>query len=161
MSIYDRLLKNHRDRIFLTPEDFLKACVEYFEWAENNPLQEEHLFAYQGEVTRASTDKVRAFTKRGLATYLGIPESRLGSYKNRMDPAWREVMEMVEQVIYTQKFENAAAGLLNASIISRDLGLAEKTQAEVSAPGGGSPVVFEILPVQRGTYLPPDDETPE
>lgn len=154
MNIYDRLLKNHRDRIFLTPDDFLSACVEYFNWAESNPLQEEHLFAYQGEISRADTDKVRPFTKRGLATYLGIPVSRLESYKTRKDPAWADVVEVIEQVIYTQKFENAAAGLLNASIISRDLGLAEKQ--EIGGITGAPPVSFSITPVESGTFLPPE-----
>ena len=33
-------------------------------------------------------------------------------------------------VIRTQKFEGASAGLLNANIIARDLGLSDKTELE-------------------------------
>lgn len=150
MSAYDRLLSNRRDRIFLTPDDLLAEAVAYFKWAEDTPLQEEQLFHHRGAVVRANTDKVRAFTKKGLASYLGIPESRFSSYKQRKDPAWADVMELIEQVIHTQKFENAAAGLLNASLISRDLGLAEKQEV---TGGGGGPISFSINPIKSGTFI--------
>ena len=41
----------------------------------------------------------------------------------------------MEQIIRTQKFEGAAAELLNPNIIARDLGLADRS--EHSGPGGG------------------------
>jgi len=50
----------------------------------------------------------------------------LESYKAKGE-GWAEAVELVEQAIYNQKFEYAAAGLMNATIIARDLGLAEKT----------------------------------
>lgn len=128
---YAEMLLNGRKRrksLYLTPEDFLNACSEYFQWAEDNPLIEEQVNVWQGLTIRSDVCKARAFTKRALATHLGIPESRLDTYKARTDEAWVEAVEMVEQVIYTQKFEHAAAGLLNAGIITRDLGLAEKQE---------------------------------
>lgn len=161
MGYYAEILQDSRKRkktIFLTPDDFLTAVIEYFQWCEDNPILEEQVNVWQGNVIRTDLSKVRAFTKQGLATYLGIPRSRLDSYKERKDPAWAEVIEQIEQVIYTQKFENAAAGLLNSNIIIRDLGLTEKSQTEVSAPGGGAPVTFNIMPVASGTFLPPEQE---
>lgn len=154
MSLYDRLIAK-RPAIFLTPEAFFAACVDYFKWAEKHPLLEAKSFMYRGAIVKAQEPKVRAFTKKQLATYLRIPEGRLDSYKKRGDE-WAEVMEMVEQIIYTQKFENAAAGLLNASIIGRDLGLTEKQ--ELSAPGGGPPITFNIQPIAHGTFVPAEPE---
>ena len=142
------LLHPASKRVFLTPQDFLSAAVDYFEWCVANPLEEEHLFAYQGEVTRASASKVRPFTKKALATFLHIPESRLDAYCRSEDESWAEAGQLVDQIIYTQKFENAAAGLLSASIIGRDLGLSEKT--EVAGPGGSAltMVVGGMTPAQ-------------
>lgn len=145
MKHYRHLLNPTAKRVFLKPRDFLEAAVEYFEWAADNPLQEEVLFHNKGAVVRADADKVRPFTKKGLASYLGIPESRMDTYRNRSgDDAeeWAEVVELIEQTIYNQKFENAAAGLLNASLISRDLGLADKS--ELSGPGGGPVQTEEV-----------------
>lgn len=130
MNYAEMLLEGRKRRksLYLTPEDFLVACAEYFQWAEDNPLIEEQVNIWQGVTIRSDINKARAFTKRALATHLGIPESRLDTYKARKDEAWVEAVEMVEQVIYTQKFEHAAAGLMNAGLITRDLGLAEKQE---------------------------------
>ena len=130
--MYDHLLKPQTS--IDSPQELLSKAVEYFQWCEETPLLEEQLFHYQGRVVRAELAKMRPFTKRGLAIFLNIPEGRLAGYKAR-DGEWREAVERIEQVIYTQKFEGAVAGLMNASIISRDLGLAERS--ELSGPNGG------------------------
>ena len=128
MSIHQFLKYLGSPRKYFTPQDFLADVIRYFEWVDENPLQEELVFHTRGLITRSQADKMRPYTKQGLATFLGIPVSRLESYKNRQEEGWAEAVEMIEQVIYEQKFSGAAAGLLNASIISRDLGLAEKTE---------------------------------
>lgn len=135
--------------VFDNPQDFLNAAIDYFEWVDDHPLLEENASVYKGEVTRYAIRKTRPYTKKGLATYLGIPDGRIDIY--RKTPGWEETIEMVEQAIYTQKFEHAAAGLMNASIISRDLGLAEKT--EIGGIKDAPPVAFNITPMATGTFL--------
>lgn len=120
--------QERRQKTYATPQEFLTAVAEYFQWCENNPIQDEQVNVWQGQVIRTELNKTRAFTKTGLASFLGIPASRLEAYRRRDDESWTEVVELIEQVIYTQKFENAAAGLLNASIISRDLGLSDRKE---------------------------------
>lgn len=157
---YSSLLKNDSRRLFLTPKDFLAAAVEYFEWAEENPLQEAKVFQFQGDVIEADLNKVRAFTKAGLATYLGIPVSRLESYKGRKDPEWREVVEIIEQVIYTQKFEHAAAGLMNSNIIVRDLGLTDKQEVDTTANVQVENKQPEVPAEHQAIHIHPDDPDP-
>jgi hypothetical protein len=142
-------------RIFLTAQEFLEACVSYFQWCVDTPLEEENIFQYKGSIVRGYRAKVRPFTKTGLAQYLSIPVSRLEKYRERGED-WAEAVELVEQAIYTQKFENAAAGLLNSTIIARDLGLAEKQELGgiVDAP----PVAFNITPIKAGTFVEPVEE---
>ncbi|TQE99543.1 MAG: hypothetical protein FKY71_08170 [Spiribacter salinus] len=135
---YSKLLSAKRkQRLFLGPQDFLDACVGYFEWCVEHPLLEEELFHNKGEVVRADRNRVRAFTKQGLATYLGIPVKKLYYFKEK-GGEWQEAVELVDQIIHNQKFEHAAANMLNASIVSRDLGLADKVD-NTSTDGTMSP----------------------
>lgn len=161
--LYERLL-NKRPTIYLQPSEFMKAVVDYFKWCEEHPLLEEQVFQYKGCIVRADKGKMRPFTKQGLATYLGIPVSRLDGYKKR-GGEWAETVEIIEQVMYDQKFSGAAAGLLNAGIITRDLGLTDKQETTLAGAAGGEPITFNIMPVAAGTFLPPeqpdqDDEAP-
>lgn len=112
-----------------TAEDLLAACYEYFEWVENNPLQQDNLFAYQGTVTHEPMLKMRAMSFSGLCIFLGISGDCLNNYRHgRPDPAMKAVVAMVDDTLRTQKFEGAAAGLLNPNIIARDLGLVERQE---------------------------------
>jgi hypothetical protein len=115
-----------RKLLFESPEKLWEACCEYFEWVEDNPLSEEKLFASQGEITRVQASKMRAMTLAGLSTFLGIGEQTWRDYRVRKD--FSEVISKVESIIWDQKFSGAAAGILNANIIARDLGLSEKTE---------------------------------
>lgn len=60
-------------------------------------------------------------TLGGLYLFLGINRSTWDEYRGRED--FSAVIGRVEEAIREQKFTGAAADLLNANIISRDLGL--------------------------------------
>lgn len=76
---------------------------------------------------------MRAMTIDGLCIFLDIARDTWNNYRERQD--FLAVCQRVEQIIRTQKFQGAAADLLNPSIIARDLGLADKS--ELSGPDGG------------------------
>jgi len=114
--------KHGRDKIFAKPANLEAAANEYFKWVEENPLEE--AFHYQGEVAKKALPKMRAMTLDGLCIFLGIGRSTWNEYRERED--FSLVIEWIEMVIRDQKFTGAAAGQLNANIISRDLGLADK-----------------------------------
>lgn len=120
--------KHGRDLLFKTPEILWEACCEYFDWTDANPLQEEKGFAFQGEVTRESFGKMRAMTLSGLCLFLDIDENTWRLYRERED--FIKVCTRAEKIIYNQKFQGAAADMLNASIIARDLGLKDATSSE-------------------------------
>jgi len=125
---YKNVLKSVA-KTFPSPEKLREKAFEYFEWASETPLQEQNVSVYKGEATAYFVPKCRALTLRGLASYIGVTFIAINGL--RKNPEYAEVMALIEDIIYTQKFENAAAGLLNAGIITRDLGLAEKTVSEV------------------------------
>lgn len=122
-----------RAPIFASPDDLWAAACEYFEWVEANPLKEAQAFAYQGAVTVHELAKMRAMTVAGLCIFLDISQQAWGEYRAR--EGFGEVTTRVDEIVRTQKFEGASAGLLNASIIARDLGLADKS--ELTGKDGG------------------------
>ncbi|MEC8057686.1 terminase small subunit [Acinetobacter ursingii] len=119
-----------RKPIFENPEQLWKAACEYFEWVTDNPLEEAKAFAYEGEVTIEDLPKMRAMTLMGLCFFLDISDDTWLNYTKNKD--FLGVCEDIKRVIFTQKFEGASAGLLNASIIARELGLSDTTKTEHS-----------------------------
>ncbi|OJB95786.1 DNA-packaging protein [Yersinia ruckeri] len=124
-----------RNPKFESPDVLWEACCEYFTWVEENPLWEMKAFAYQGEVTQEPIAKMRAMTLIGLCLFLDITDETWRTYRVREDLSG--VVSRAEKVIYDQKFSGAAADLLNANIIARDLGLKEQSQVEDVTPDKG------------------------
>ncbi len=78
-------------------ESLRNACIEYFRDIVNNPLEEDKAFVTKHGIQHATVRKMRA-----------------------MSIVWASA------IMYAQKFEGAAADLLNANLISRDLGLVDQ-----------------------------------
>lgn len=131
--------KHGRDKLFSTPQLLWEAAVEYFEWIEENPLKEEKVFNYQGEIVRTGIDKMRAMTLSGLCLYLHCNENYFRVFKNQLpegEQDFNKVIAEIESVIYNQKFQGAAADLLNSNLISMELGLRQKIDNTLSNPDG-------------------------
>ena len=118
--------KSGRNPIFGDSEQLWTSCIEYFEWTEENPLQEEKAVQFQGEFIKTDLNKMRAMTLDGLCIFLDISMETWRNYRAKDD--FIEVTKKTEQIIRQQKFSGAAADMLNANIIARDLGLADKRE---------------------------------
>lgn len=123
--------KHGRDRLFASSEALQEACCEYFQWVQDNPLYEMKAFAYMGSVVQEPVAKMRAMTIGGLCIFLNIDVSTWRAWREVDD--FSAVISWAENVIYEQKFSGAAADLLNANIISRDLGLADRSSVDMNA----------------------------
>lgn len=136
-----------RAKLFETPDILWDACMEYFEWVEENPLWEHKVFSFQGEITETSVPKLRAMTINGLCLFLGIDERTWNNYGR--DEGYSDffpVIRHVEKTIYEQKFTGAAADMLNPNIIARDLGLADKQSLEHTSPDGSlNPTIINLV----------------
>lgn len=130
-----------RNPIFSDPEQLRNACYEYFEWVEENPLYEEKIFHSSGMITKDTVTKMRAMTISGLCLFLDICENTWTNYKKQ--PDFLSITLEVEKVIYNQKFAGASADLLNANIIARELGLADKQQNEHTGVDG-KPIAHSV-----------------
>jgi len=119
-----------RAPIFAKPDHLWSACCEYFEWVEANPLYEEKVFNGKDGIARATIAKMRAMTISGLCIFLDIDRKTWDAYRERSD--FIHIVTRAEEIIRDQKFSGAAADLLNANIIARDLGIADKQNVELS-----------------------------
>lgn len=137
--------KHGVDSIMKDPQTLYESCIEYFDWARDNPLTEEKVGFSMGFAVRADIYHPRAMTIKGLCTFIGITEKTWFEWLKTRDDL-RAVQEWAAQIIFDQKFTAAAAGLLNANLIARELGLADKQVQEVVTP--------------KMVIRPPDGEAP-
>lgn len=117
--------KHGRDKIFMTPEILWEAACEYFEWVKENPLME--TIIQSGK--KWEIPKMRAMTEGGLCIFLDVESRTFRNYCDKDNDSYKAffpVTAQIKEIIKTQKFEGASAGFLNANIIARDLGLADK-----------------------------------
>lgn len=115
--------KHGRDVIFSDPLKLWDSACEYFEWCDSNPLKS---YEWNGkDPTKCELDFMRAYTWQGLSLFLDVSVNTLKSLKDKDD--FLTIFTRIEQTIFAQKFTGAAAGLLKENIISRELGLVEKT----------------------------------
>lgn len=128
--------KHGRDKLFATPELLWNAACEYFQYIQDNPLPETRVFQFQGKVITEEVPIMRAMVMRELCFYLNCNEAYFRQFKAQLPEGEKDfstVIEDIETIVYTQKFQGAAGNLLNANIISRDLGLTDKK--DVSSNG--------------------------
>lgn len=145
--------KHGRDKLFASAELLWEACQEYFEWVEDNPLYESKPFSFQGQSWIEEVPKMRAMTIGGLCLFLGIDKTTWFDWAKSKD--FSHVVTRADEVIRAQKFAGAAADLLNANIIARDLGLADK-QDHTSSDGSMTPkdtsaAVLAAIEAKHGT----------
>lgn len=137
--------------IMESPEKLQEACIEYFEWIEQNPIIEERVGFSPSGVHKSDVKHPHAMTIWGLSIFLGITSSTWYAWKKDRDDL-KPVIAWAEEIIKVQKFSNAAAGLMNANLIAREMGLAEKTIVDnmnptiiVKPPEGDAPGEPEIF----------------
>ena len=119
-----------RKPIFSSHEDLEAACEEYMQWVDDNPLYEDKITSFQGVNSHEPIAKMRAMTLDGLHLFLDIDDNTWRNYRAKKD--FMQVVTRVERAIRSQKFAGAAADLLNANIIARDLGLVDKQDTKTT-----------------------------
>ncbi len=131
--------RHGRDKIFASPLIMLRAAEKYFTWCDNNPIIETQFFN-RGKygVQSVEVPHMRPYTITALCIYLGVNTRYFNDFKKRLDlnkkidKDFSTVITRIEEIIYSQKFQGAAAGFFNANIIARDLGLTDKKEIEAN-----------------------------
>lgn len=131
--------KHGRDKIFNDPAVLWEQACEYFQWCDDNPLIAQD-FIRGGDMagTKIELNKMRPYTIEGLTAYLDVNtlyftdfEKGLKDKTDQLSKDFSLVVTRIRETIRRQKFEGAASGFFNATIIARDLGLQDKKQIEI------------------------------
>lgn len=132
----DKSLKRHQlDKVrFKTPLDLWECAMKYFEWATDTCLHENRMVIIDGCAKSEVLEKTRPFYLDGFLGYSFIPRTTWYDYTKRDE--FKDVVDLIHMVIKTQKFEGAAAGIFNATVMVRDLKLVDSTSSELTGPDG-------------------------
>ena len=134
--------KHGRDKIFETPQILWEACIEYFEATDKRKWKKGDWVGKDAKKVTRTTET--PYTLTGLALFLGVSSSFWRQFRSDQtksnenkdpdklteDNDFLSVITRVEEIIYTQKFEGAVVGEFNANIISRDLGLVDRSEID-------------------------------
>lgn len=123
----------------LTPEALWDLACLYFA-GENDDTMIKKDFIRSGEsagkIVEITTTRPFSWVSFELfLLYKGVRASIYQIKNNDGDryPEFKEVVARIDRIIYEQKFDGAAIGGYNPQLIIRDLGLAEKVDANVKA----------------------------
>lgn len=129
---YWQLRKKHGRYKAYTPDGLWKEACDYFGWIDDNPFEDskEKISTSKDnkKEDKETTRRRKPYTETGLQIYLGVTDTTWENYCSNIEPYkdFFAVTRMIKKIIYTQKFEGAAAGHFNANIIARDLGLKDR-----------------------------------
>lgn len=146
--------KKGRGKIYDNPDDLWNDAVDYFDWCDDNPwMKNEQLKkptividddGNEQLVTICQIPTARPYTLSGLCLFLNIDEVTFNNYCGKEGyEVFFNVCTRIKLAIYNQKYEGAAVGAFNPSIIARDLGLADKKELSGEV---GMPVIQIISP---------------
>lgn len=129
---YSDLIGTEIDRrTMLTPDQVMNLIVQYFEWAELNAIKAGETASFQGRVYQDTIHKPRIFTWDGMSLFCGFSSSALSRWK--LKPGYDVVIEFAESVIREQKYQLAANGMINSTMISKELGIDKGDTFNISA----------------------------
>jgi hypothetical protein len=118
-----------REKLFASAENLRKACIEYFRYNDENPILINETVKFMGSADIIGVPTASPLTIKGLCIFLDIDHKTWRNYAGAEGyEDFFQVCEWAESIIHQQKFAGAAAGVFNAAIIARDLGLADKRE---------------------------------
>ena len=127
-----------RKKLIETPERMWQLACEYFQRVDDTPLYKTDFLRGGAEAGKEIKIKVdRPYSWMGFEDYLfekGIIGSTLEKYRynyNGYYTEYEDVVRAINSVMRTNKFDGAVVGIFNPALISQDLGMVSKTQAQV------------------------------
>lgn len=140
---------------FKTPEELWECAMEYFKWADANPIKTNIKTAKYKRQKMAGdelgknefTDTVaRPYTLTGFFVFAGIHReySDFKKYYIEQDESYCEVFRAIEIVIQTQQVEGAMSNIYNGNLTARLNGISDKVKAELTG-ADGKPIENKVV----------------
>ena len=118
---------NHKK---LTPTELWDGAIDYFKWCDENPWHKEDFIKsgeMAGSIVKLKTQ--RPYTIEGLCIHLNISYQTFFNYSKEAGyETYFDICTHIRKVIDNQHFEGGMVGAFNANIVTRKLGLTEKTE---------------------------------
>jgi|688.fasta_scaffold183156_4 hypothetical protein len=123
-----------RPRKFDKSEQLWETALEYFKATDQRVWTETDWVGK--DATEVERVKRTPYTIAGFCVFIGVSRHWWNEFRKVAEEDFLEVFARIEDVMFAQKFEGAAVGAFNATIIARDLGLTDKKEidATVNAP---------------------------
>jgi DNA-packaging protein gp3 len=120
--------KHGRDAIFTLPEVLWDTACSYFKWADENPWYRYDVVKSGDRVGEVlSTPTQRPYSIAGFCVFLGVGTTWFSVFRLNCSEDFSTVINEIETVIRTQQWEGATVGTFRENIISRTLGLVDRT----------------------------------
>lgn len=146
-DIWNLVSDIHGGREIHSPEELWLFALQYFNWVVENPLYESQVAKFPLRVEVFTVPRMRAMSLDAFLVISGLAKEQYEEV--RAQERYRRVCFTIETIIYTHKFDGAAAGLLKEQLIARDLGLVEKVDHTSSdrsmSPGQVDPELVKNL----------------
>jgi hypothetical protein len=131
-----------------SPGKLWEGSLKYFEWCDENPIMvtEQTKMPQRLDASMMKTMKpamIKQFLKQvvelphqrcysieGLSLFLDINPDTFYTYAKL--ETYSEICTRIKHIINTQHFEGGMAGTFNANIVTRKLGLIDKSQSDVN-----------------------------
>ncbi len=127
--------KHGRDAIFKDASILLASAYEYFEWNSKNPWYKSEAIKSGDQCgTIINVPIERPLTIEGLTQFLGVNKKYFNDFERTLsedDKDFSEVIKHIKEIIVRNQTEGAIVGSFNANIISRMLGLIDKSSVDV------------------------------
>lgn len=111
---------NNVNRLY-EPHELLQKFDDYVKWVEENPLLRHTLIQKTGQCVTVPLD--RPLSVKAFVLFARMSTTLMASYSKL--PEYVEVIDIIKNAIYVNKYEGAAVGLFSSSIMIRDLGLSD------------------------------------
>lgn len=124
---YYLLAKNFKKPKKYRPIRLWEIFLQYCEWVEKNPLKETKAF---GTGKKLTVPLMRAMSIQGFCIYANMDRSTWYEYKSNEEYSY--IINRIDDMMFSQKFEGASSGLLKENIIARELGLKDGQEMDVT-----------------------------
>lgn len=155
--------KHGRDKIFSSGEMIDKSVDEFMSALYENPIKE-HDFVGK-DATEVEKNKYRVPTWNRFANFCGVHSAHFlqlkHDLKDKTDEFSKDIyaaLMRADDLFYSEKFEMASAGLANASLIGKHLGIHEIQKVDVTSKGEKINTQPSEIKV---TIVPPVDDDDE
>jgi hypothetical protein len=123
--------KHGKDKLYMDRAVLKEACMEYFQWCDDNPVPNAELLkSGDWAGTLAEAPLRRPYLLSGLLIHLGVSDQWWLNLRKdtTKDADYLGVVIWADRVIETQQLEGALVGHFNPRIIAAKQGINEKTE---------------------------------